>query len=147
MTINKLALILTTTLAAPALATGEFGSLEEATTIAQQMTAIIQEQGLDAGIAAMHDNNLPFSSSQMGIHVFEDSIIVADNREPELIATSYADIEDLTGESMWPRIVTAADAQTEATLEWFHYDTEAEYSYSCYSEWAIAGSTIVMVCR
>lgn len=90
----------------------------------------------------MHDANKPFSASQMGIHVFEQSIIVADNREPELIATSYAEVEDLTGEPMWPRIVAAADASSDAILEWYHYDTQAEYTYQCYSEWSMPGEVV-----
>ncbi|MCU0905951.1 MAG: hypothetical protein MUF73_00580 [Rhodobacteraceae bacterium] len=132
---------------APALASGDFGTDAEARAIAAAMTAIIQADGLDAGIAAMHDTAHPFSTSRMGIHVFEQSIIVADNREPELIASSYAEIEDLTGEPMWPRIASAADAKSDAVLEWYHYDTEAEYTYNCYSEWAVAGDVLVMVCR
>lgn len=125
----------------------DFGSAEEARDIAARMSAIISDGGVDAAIAAMHDPSMPFVSSIMGIHVFEESIIVADNREPELIATSYADVQDLTGEAMWPRIVAAADAKDDAILEWYHYDTEAEYTYQCYSEWALPGSALVMVCR
>lgn len=128
-------------------ASSEFGTETEAQDIAKQMTSIIQSDGLDAAIAAMHDASLPFSTSAMGIHVFEQSIIVADNREPELIAASYVEVQDLTGEAMWPRIVAAADTKSDAILEWYHYDTEAEYAYQCYSEWATAGEVIVMVCR
>jgi len=130
-----------------ATAMNDFGTEEEARAIASQMTQIIQSGGLDAGIAAMHDASMPFSTSQMGIHVFEQSIIVADNREPELIASSYAEVEDLTGEAMWPRIVAAADASSDAVLEWYHYDTETEYTYQCYSEWSVPGEVLVMVCR
>ncbi|MCV3273467.1 hypothetical protein [Roseobacter sinensis] len=131
----------------PVAASSDFGSIEEAQSIAGSMSDIIRSNGLDAGIAAMHDPAQPFAASPMGIHVFEQSIIVADNREPELIASSYAEIEDLTGEPMWPRIVAAADASTDAQLEWYHYDTEAEYTYQCHSEWATPGEVIVMVCR
>jgi len=130
-----------------ATAMNDFGTEDEARAIASKMTQIIQSDGLDAGIAAMHDASMPFSASQMGIHVFEQSIIVADNREPELIASSYAEVEDLTGEAMWPRIVAAADASSDAILEWYHYDTEAEYTYQCYSEWSVPGDVLVMVCR
>ena len=125
----------------------DFGTLEEAQGIASRMTEIIQAGGVDAGINAMHDDSEPFAASALGIHVFEDGIIVADNREPELLATSYEEVADLTGEPMWPRIVAAADASGDAILEWYHYDTEAEYTYACHSEWAQPGSTIVMVCR
>jgi len=132
--------------AQPALAS-DFGTAEEAKTIAGQLSAIVQSGGIDAGIAAMHDAGQPFSSSVLGIHLFEDGIIVGDNREPELLASSYETVEDLTGEPMWPRIVAAADVKGDAMLEWYHYDTEAEYTYACYSEWAIEGSALVMVCR
>lgn len=145
--LSSLALAATTVLALPALASGDFGTAAEARDIAAAMSGIIRSSGLEAGIAAMHDPARPFGSSRMGIHVFEQSVIVADNREPELIASSYAEIEDLTGEAMWPRITAAADAQSDAILEWYHYDTDAEYTYSCYSEWAIRGSVLVMVCR
>lgn len=124
----------------------EFGTEAEAREIAAQMVSIIQSGGVDVSISAMHDPAHPFSASQMGIHVFEDSVIVADNREPELIATSYVEVADLTQETMWPRIVAAAEARTDAVLEWYHYDTEAEYTYDCYSEKA-EDNVIVMVCR
>ena len=132
---------------AGAASAGDFGSEQEAQDIAKMMSGIIQSDGLDAGIAAMHDTAKPFTTSTLGIHLFEDGIIVGDNREPELLAASYMEVEDLTGDPMWPRSVAAADAKTDAILEWYHYDTESEYSYACYSEWAIEGSAIVMVCR
>ncbi|MEO9827482.1 MAG: hypothetical protein ABJF50_24005 [Paracoccaceae bacterium] len=124
-----------------------FGTQEEAKAIAAQMTSIVQDGGVEAAISAMHDPALPFSESQMGVHVFEQNIIVADNREPELIASSYAELADLTGDSMWPRIVAAADQSGDAILEWYHYDTEAEYTYNCHSEWAVQGDVLIMVCR
>ncbi len=130
-----------------AIAMGDFGTADEAKSIANEMSSIVQAGGVDAAIEAMHNPDMPFVGTQMGVHVFEQSIIVADNREPELIASSYAEVEDLTGEAMWPRIVAAADAQDEAVLEWYHYDTEAEYTYNCYSEWAVPGDVLVMVCR
>jgi hypothetical protein len=136
-----------TILSTPAHASGDFGTEAEAKQIAAAMVAIIQTDGLDAGIAAMHDPAQPFGASQLGIHVFEQSFIVADNREPELIASNYAEIEDLTGAPLWPRITGAADAKSDAVLEWYHYDTEAQYTYLCYSEWAVAGDVLVMVCR
>jgi len=128
-------------------ASGDFGTTEEAQAIAGAMTSIIADGGVNAGIAAMHDPGKPFVTSAMGIHLFEQGVIVADNREPELIATSYVDLADLTGESMWPRITAAADAGGDAILEWYHYDTEAEYTYQCHSEWAVSGDVLVMVCR
>lgn len=139
-----LAAILATTAAH---ASVDFGTADEAKSITSEMVQIIQSEGLDAGIAAMHDPAKPFATSKMGIHVFEQSVIVADNREPELIASSYAEVEDLTGEAMWPRIVAAADVSGDAVLEWYHYDTEAEYTYNCHSQWAVPGDVIVMTCR
>lgn len=124
-----------------------FGTDSDARAIAGKMTKIIVDQGLDAGIEAMHDPALPFVNSQMGIHVFEGSIIVADNREPELIAASYAEVQDLTEEPMWPRIVQAAHKRSDAELKWYHYDTEEIYDYHCYSEWAVEPEILVMVCR
>lgn len=117
--------------ASEAFASGEFSGAEDAKPIANQMTTIIQSSGLDAAIDAMHDSSLPFAASQMGIHVFEQSIIVADNRELELIASSYADVQDLTGDTKWPRITAAADVNGEAVLDWYHYDIEAEYTFNC----------------
>lgn len=128
-------------------ASTEFGSKEEAQQIAATLSAIVQTEGLEEAISALHDPERPFSASRLGIHIFEKSVIVADNREPELIASSYAEIEDLTGEPMWPRITAAADARSDAVLEWYHYDTEAEYTYHCHSEWAVSGDVLVMVCR
>lgn len=133
--------------ASSAFAGAAFGTKEEAAAIAAQMSSIVREGGVDAAINAMHDPGLPFVETQMGVHVFEQSIIVADNREPELIASSYAEVEDLTGEAMWPRIVAAADQTGDAVLEWYHYDTEAEYTYNCHSEWAVQGDVLIMVCR
>lgn len=111
------------------------------------MTAIVTANGADGAIDAMHDPSLPFVETVMGVHVFEEGIIVAENREPELIAASYAKVEDLTGETMWPRIAAAADGSSEAILEWYHYDTEAEYTYNCCSEWAIEPQVLIMGCR
>lgn len=130
-----------------ATAMGDFGTEDEAREIASELTQIIQSGGVDAGIAAMHDPARPFVATNMGVHILEHGILVADNREPELVATAYSDIPDLTGEPMWPRIVAAADTNSEAIVEWFHYETEAEYTYHCYSEWSVPGDVLVMVCR
>jgi hypothetical protein len=83
----------------------------------------------------------------MGVHLFEHGIIVGDSREPALSAASYEDVADLTGGPMWPRIMAAADAKDDAILEWYHHDTEQEYTYACYSEWAIQGTALGMACR
>ncbi|MEM9709697.1 MAG: hypothetical protein AAF871_13010 [Pseudomonadota bacterium] len=141
------AFLVAAALAGPAAAGIDFGTDAEARDMAATMSTIVKEGGIDAAIDAMHDPSQPFVGTKMGVHVFEQSIIVADNREPELIASSYAEVEDLTGEPMWPRIVAAADAGSDAILEWYHYDTEAEYTYNCYSEWAVPGDVLIMVCR
>lgn len=73
----------------PAFAGNAFGTDAEARALAAEMIAIITDGGVDAAIDAMHDASKPFVNAAMGVHVFEQSIIVADNREPELIASSY----------------------------------------------------------
>jgi len=144
---------LATLIAALGLAAGtahagtDFGTDDDARSIASAMKAVISDGGVDAAIAAMHDPAHPFSGSQLGIHVFVDSIIVADNREPELIASSYAEVQDLLEKPMWPRIIEAANTDSDAMLKWYHYDTEEVYDYHCYSTWAEADSVLVMVCR
>lgn len=131
----------------PAAAGTAFGTDQDARSIAGKMVKIIADKGLETAIGAMHDPSHPFVNSEMGVHIFEGSIIVADNREPELIATSYAEVQDLTEEPMWPRIVAAADADTDAMLKWYHYDTEEVYGYHCLSQWAVKPEVLVMVCR
>lgn len=145
----KALLAATAIIAVPTIATAgaEFGSEAEAWALVDEMVGVIQDSGLDAGIAAMHDAGQPFAETKMGVHIFEAGIIVADNREPELIASSYEEVADLTNEPMWPRIVEAANAESEAVLEWYHYDTEAEYTYHCPSKWAKGEEVLVMVCR
>lgn len=150
MTASKLlgAVVVASLFSATAAVAGTaFGSDDEAREVAGKMSKIITDQGLEAGIEAMHDPAYPFATSEMGIHVFEGSVIVADNREPELIATSYAEVQDLTEEPMWPRIVQAAHKRSDAALKWYHYDTEEIYDYHCYSEWAVEPEILVMVCR
>ena len=124
---------------------GAFGTADEAEAILQQIVEIIDAGGIGQAISAVHDPGQPFARSAMGIHVFADTIILADNREPELIAMSYAEVEDLTGQTMWPRIVAAAETGTPAVLDWYHYDTKARYAYRCHC--AYARRAIVMVCR
>lgn len=64
-----------------------------------------------------------------------------------MIATSYEEVADLTDAPMWPRIAEAADANGEAILLWYHYDTEEVYEYRCPSKWASEPDVLVMVCR
>lgn len=63
-------------------AAAAFGTEAESFEMVDAMIAVIDADGLDAGIAAMHDPALPFAASALGVHVFQSGIIVADNREP-----------------------------------------------------------------
>ena len=67
-------------------ADGDFGTKEDAKHIADQMIAIVEEQGLEAAVTAMHDPDQPFVSSRMGVNLFDGPIVIADNREPETLA-------------------------------------------------------------
>ncbi len=124
-----------------------FGTEADARKMATYLSEIIVVDGVDAGIDAMNDPDMPFASSAMGLQIFEGSMIVADNRAPDLEVTSFADVADLTWTPMWPRIVEAAHTGEDATLQWYHYDTETEYTFHCYSEWAQGNSVLVMACR
>ena len=130
-----------------AIAGTDFGTDQEARDITQQMVDIIKDQGLDAGIAAMHDASGPFLDTKMGVHIFQESIIVADNREPELIAASYAGVTDANGNDMWEMIQAAAAETTDFVTLWTHYDTNEPYEYHCFTQYAVEGQVTVMTCR
>lgn len=130
-----------------ALADGDFGTREEAKTLADAMIAIVDEEGIDAAIKAMHAPNSPFVRSRMGVNLFSGSVVIADNREPETIAADYSETADLTGALVWPIIAAAADVEGDARLKWYHYDTQEEYDYKCYSKAAETVDATVMVCR
>lgn len=125
----------------------DFGTREEAKALAEAMIAVVEADGIDAGIQAMYDPDFPFMRTRMGVNLFQGSIIIADNREPETVAADYTTVADLTGEVVWPRILEAAAAEDDAQLSWYHYDTQQEYLYDCFSMRADRDDGLVMVCR
>lgn len=128
-------------------ADGDFGTLEEARTLARAVIEIANDGGLEAVRAAMQDPRQPFVSSRMGINLFQTHFVVADNREPEMVASDYAQIADLTGIPVWPRISAAAERQEDVVLKWYHYDTQEHYDFHCYAMKADRDDLSVMVCR
>lgn len=134
---------------APAVADadGYFGTREEAKSLADAMIAIVEDAGIEAAIEAMHNRNQPFAGTRMGVNLFKGSTVIADNREPETIAADYTEIADLTGALVWPIISAAAAVEGDAELKWYHYDTQEEYDYKCFSKRSDAADATVMVCR
>lgn len=126
---------------------GDFGTQEEARVLATRMIDIVNDAGIEAAVTAMHDVNEPFVGSRMGVNLFSGSTVIADNREPETIATDYSATPDLTGALVWPIIAAAAAVEGDANLKWYHYDTQEEYDYKCYSKRSEAADATVMVCR
>ncbi len=126
---------------------GDFGTREEAKQLAELMISIVDSDGIEAAVAAMHQPDLPFVSSRMGINLFSGKTVISDNREPETIAADYSETVDLTGAPVWPIIAAAAEVEDDAALKWYHYDTQEEYDYRCYSKGSAAGDATVMVCR
>ena len=55
------------------LADGDFGTREEAARLADTMIAIVDSDGLEMAIKAMHDPQQPFVSTRMGVNLFEAS--------------------------------------------------------------------------
>ena len=128
-------------------ADGDFGTREEAKRLADEMIAIVEERGIEAAIIAMHDPERPFAASRMGVNLFRGSTVIADNREPETIAADYASTADLTGALVWPIISAAAEREGDASLKWYHYETQEAYDYKCFSKRAAVADATVMVCR
>lgn len=128
-------------------ADGDFGTRAEAKALADAMIAIVESDGLDVAVEQMHDPSQPFAASRMGVNLFQGSYVIADNREPETIAADYSETADLTGSLVWPIIAAAAEAEGDALLKWYHYDTQAEYDYKCYAKRASNVDATVMVCR
>lgn len=128
-------------------ADGDFGTREEAIVLADAIIAIVEAEGVEAAVEAMHEPDMPFVSSRMGINLFSGSTVIADNREPETIAADYSATADLTGALVWPIIAAAAQAGGDAELKWYHYDTQEEYDYKCYSIRFAPADATVMVCR
>lgn len=134
-------------LASASAADGDFGTREEAQSLADELIEIVSNEGVGVAIDAMHDPELPFRSSRMGVNLFSGSMIVADNREPEMVALDYAGLNDLAGRMMWPVIVDAAQLESDAELRWYHYDTQEQYDYKCFAKASETTDVIVMVCR
>lgn len=132
---------------AVALADGDFGTRAEAKAVADAMIAIVDAEGVAAAMQAMHDPSQPFVGSRMGVNLFSESTVIADNREPETIAADYAETADLTGALVWPLISAAADVEGDANLKWYHYDTQESYDYKCFSKRSEIVDVTVMVCR
>ena len=133
--------------AAPCLAGTDFGTEAEAKGMAEALVAIIDAEGLDAARTAMFQSDRAFRLSPMGINLFQGSVLIADNREPETVSADYAKIIDLNGENAWALIEQAAAGPGDALLRWYHYDTQDEYLYHCYSLRAHRDEALVMVCR
>jgi hypothetical protein len=128
-------------------ADGDFGTREEAKLLADKMIAIVDNEGIEAAIKAMHAPNSPFVSSRMGVNLFSGSTVIADNREPETIAADYSEMADLTGALVWPIVAAAAEVEGDAALKWYHYDTQENYDYKCFSKGSDTVDVTVMVCR
>lgn len=125
----------------------EFGTKQEAMDLADRIITILDADGLSAGIKALFDPDQPFLSSRMGVNLFAGSVVVGDNREPEMVAADYAETPDLTGTMVWPLIDVAADRGEDVVLKWYHYDSQEIYDYHCFSRHAQNTSYTVMVCR
>ncbi len=124
-----------------------FGTREEAKSLAEAVIAIVDSEGIEEAIQAMHEPEMPFVHSRMGINLFSGSTVIADNREPETIAADYSETSDLRGMPVWPIISAAAELEGDAELRWYHYDTQEEYDYKCYSKRSTVADATVMVCR
>ncbi|NNE87116.1 MAG: hypothetical protein HKN27_03490 [Silicimonas sp.] len=129
------------------LADGDFGTREEAKSLAEAMISIVDDTGIEAAIKAMHDVDQPFVASRMGVNLFSGSTVIADNREPETIAADYSEMPDLSGALVWPIISAAAMVGEDANLKWYHYDTQEAYDYKCFSKRSASVDATVMVCR
>ena len=133
--------------AAPAFAAEDFGTREEARALARALVSVIDREGLAAAAQAVVDPDGPFRHSRMGVNLFNGPTVIADNREPETVAMDYSQVADLTGALVWPIIHAAAQKEDDALLKWYHYDTQEEYDYRCYSMMAARDGGVVMVCR
>lgn len=128
-------------------ASDDFGTREEAKQLAETLIGIVNERGIEAAMEAVYDPDLPFLHSRMGVNLFQGSFVVADNREPEMVAADYTETADLTGALVWPRISAAAARGEDVVLKWYHYDTQAQYDYHCYALQARRDDGAVMICR
>ncbi|ARE41373.1 hypothetical protein RGUI_3232 [Rhodovulum sp. P5] len=133
--------------AVPAAAAPVLGTKEEGRALAKALVEIIDRDGIEAATQAVYDPDLPFVHSRQGVNLFTGSTVIADNREPEMVAADYSQTPDLTGELVWPRVWAAADIEDDAVLKWYHYDTQEVYDFHCFSMHANRDQGLVMVCR
>lgn len=140
-------LVLALSLGAPALSGQALGTAEEAERLADALLGIADEGGLGAAVEAVYDPDLPFVASRLGVNLFEGSTVIADNREPEMVAAPYDETADLTGELVWPRIDAAAAKGEDVVLRWYHYDTQEPYDFRCFSKRGEDATITVMICR
>lgn len=133
--------------ASAAHAASDFGSKAEAKALATALIDIVNTQGIEAAAKAVYDPSQDFVATRMGVNLFQGSTVIADNREPEMVAADYSETADLTGAYVWPIISAAADREDDAVLKWYHYDTQEDYDYHCYSLRAQRDRAVVMVCR
>ena len=125
----------------------DFGTRADAQVIADQVIRRLDEGGLQSTIEAMFYPALPFASSPMGVNLFAGSVVVGDNREPEMVEADYAEASDLTGALVWPLVDAAADAREDVILRWYHYETQEVYDYHCLCARAKNRLHTIMVCR
>ena len=131
----------------PAKAGTDFGTDEEADAMATRVIAMLDSAGLPATIEALFDPNLPFAASPLGINLFSGSVVVGDNREPEMVEADYSKNRDLTGKLFWPLVDAAADNREYVVLKWYHYDTQEVYDYHCLCARADIRDHTIMICR
>lgn len=135
-------------LSGPIQAGVDFGTLAQSQQLADQLIKIIDADGIEAGVMAVHDPARPFAGVRLGINLFQGSVLVADNREPEMVAADYTQVSDLNGVAAWPAIVAAADdGGSDTQILWYHYDTQAPYLFDCFSKRASRDAALVMICR
>lgn len=125
----------------------DFGTRTEARALAESLISIVETEGIDAAIDAVYSEGGPFQETRMGVNLFKGTFVIADNREPEMVAADYSSVPDLTGENVWPRIAAAAERSDDVVLKWYHYDTQAVYDYHCFSMRADRDDAAVMICR
>jgi hypothetical protein len=131
----------------PSQAGKSLGTREEGEELARLMIEKIEDMGIRDATAAMFDPSLPFSSTRQGINVFTGSVLVGDNREPEMVEQDYRDITDLTGALIWTEMTAGLAENREITLKWYHYDTQEVYDFSCVLRATSDSEHTVMVCR
>ena len=131
----------------PAHAGSDFGTREEAKKLAIALIDIVNTQGIEAAVQAVYDPDQEFVGTRMGVNLFQGSSVIADNREPEMVAADYSETQDLKGDFVWPLVSAAADRQDDVVLKWYHYDTQEIYDFHCYSMRAERDDAAVMICR